>query len=80
MFLYFFTLFTDLLVFCTTFSSFGENQLENLSLFIHFYAYFLLGFRGPRISQSDPTYHEKVPLVLRIKKRYNTLDLISITI
>ena len=51
--------------------------------FITFYTFlyiFLLGFRGPRISQLDPTYHEKVPLVLRIKKRYDTLDLISITI
>ena len=36
------------------------------------------GLGGPRISQLDHTYHEKVPLVIRIKKRYDTLDLIGI--
>ena len=48
--------------------------------FLGFWGLFraILGFRGPRISQLDHTYHEKVPLVIIIKKRYASLDLIGI--
>ena len=38
----------------------------------------ILGLMGPRISQLDYIFHEKVLLVIRIKKRYDTLDLIGI--
>ena len=43
---------------------------------------FLGAFWGPggsRIPQLDPIYHENALLVIRIKKRYDTLELSGIT-